>query len=43
MPFTVSPQLLHSLFLHPTGKGGGECGNVLRCRAEQEEVREGVT
>ena len=29
MPFTVSPRLLHSPFLHPTGKRGAGCGNVL--------------
>lgn len=29
VPFTVSPRLLHSPFLHPTGKCGGGCGNVL--------------
>lgn len=29
VPFTVSPRLLHSPFLHPTGKRGGGCGNVL--------------
>lgn len=29
VPFTVSPQLLHSPFLHSTGKRSGRCGNVL--------------
>lgn len=34
VPFTVSSQLLHSPFLHSTGKRGGGCGNVLALQSQ---------
>lgn len=33
VPFTVSPRLLHSPFLYPTGKRSSGCGNVLALRS----------
>lgn len=42
VPFTVSPQLLHSPFLHPTGKCGGGCGNVLVLQSAEQSRRKCV-